>query len=274
MFRRYKPFFRAGAMNCFAYKFQIASWLLITLLEVACLAFLWIGVYKNSTTDVINGFTVKEMLVYMVFINVFGFNVFTANSMETIADEIQTGTISASFTKPVNYRLRLMASTLGLTFAQSVILCLPVLAISYAVFFALGYIVVSSVWTFLANLALFFLSELIAVLLYDGIDYICGLFCFYTTAAWGVSQLKHVIISFLSGGLIPLSFFPSSLSKLVEYSPFSGIAQNPVLILMGRMNYADALAKIGIALGWWMVIEVLAKLFFTVASKKITVQGG
>lgn len=274
MFRRYKPFFRAGAMNCFAYKFQIFVWLIITLLEVACLLFLWIGVFKNSNEPVINGFTMREMLVYMVFINVFGFNVFTNNTFETMVDEIQAGTISASFTKPVSYRLRLMSSTLGLVFAQSLIICFPVLITAYVVFAIIGYVTITSVGALMINVALFLASVIVSVLLCDVIDYVCGVLCFYTTAAWGMSQLKQVIVSFLSGSLIPLAFFPESVSKIAEYSPFSGIAQNPVLILMGRMDVQTALLKLCIAILWWIMLELLAKFLFGVASKKITVQGG
>ena len=48
MFRRYKPFFRAGAMDLMAYKFNIFTWLIVSILEVAVVIFLWISVYKNS----------------------------------------------------------------------------------------------------------------------------------------------------------------------------------------------------------------------------------
>jgi len=70
MFRRYKPFFRTGAMNLLAYKFQMIMWLVISALQVACIFFLWDGVYKSSTTEVINGYTFEQMIVYMAFVNV------------------------------------------------------------------------------------------------------------------------------------------------------------------------------------------------------------
>ena len=65
MFKRYKPFFKAGSMDMMAFKFNIFSWLIVSALQVACLVFLWIAVYNNSTNgmdSIINGFTFKDMI--------------------------------------------------------------------------------------------------------------------------------------------------------------------------------------------------------------------
>lgn len=76
MFKRYKPFFRAGAMDCLAYKSSMFGWVIVSVLEVLSVFFMWIGVYKSSAdgvNSVINGFTFHEMLVYVTFVNVFNF---------------------------------------------------------------------------------------------------------------------------------------------------------------------------------------------------------
>ena len=83
-----------------------------------------------------------------------------------------------------------------------------------------------------------------------------------------------MVIAFLSGSLLPLSFFPKTFGKILSYSPFAGLAQNPVLILMGGMDFLSALKCIGLSLGWWILLELLGKLLFNSASKKVTVQGG
>ena len=101
MFRRYKPFFRTGAMNLLAYKFQMIMWLVISALQVACIFFLWDGVYKSSTTEVINGYTFEQMIVYMAFVNVATFVVLGGDTMWTILREIKNGTVgNISWEKP------------------------------------------------------------------------------------------------------------------------------------------------------------------------------
>lgn len=275
--KKYVPFFKGGAMNLLVYKFNFITWLFITFLEIGCVFFLWSGVYKSSpdgVNSIINGFTFKEILTYSIFINVFNFVSFTGETLWTICDEIQTGTIAMSFVKPISYRKRFIATTLGSTFMSVLILGLPCFVILYVLFYFLGYIVVPSVLMLIVHIILFLVSQLLSVLLMDVINYICGVLCFYTTAAWGMNSMRIVIINFLSGTLIPISFFPKVLKNIVTYSPFSGISQNPVLILLMKLNIVDSLKCILISLVWYVVLELLALLLFNTASKKVTVQGG
>lgn len=277
MLRKYKPFFRAGAMDCLAYKFSMFTWLFVSALEVACIFFLWIGVYKsspNGADSVINGFTFKEMLVYVTFINVFNFVSLSGDTMYFIAEDIKKGTIAMSFVKPISYRLRFTFTNLGSAYMKIFMLGLPCFTIAYVVFALLGYIVITSWWILPLHVLLFLFAQLFAILLFDSIDYIFGVLCFYTTAAWGMNQMKYVVISFLSGSLIPLTFFPEVVGKILNYSPFAGISQNPVFILMLKMDWTEALINLAISFAWLVVLELLGKLLFHVASKKVTVQGG
>ena len=64
--RKYKPFARASAIDVMAYRFNIITWAIVTVAEVACLIFLWLAVYQSSEGGIdssINGFTYKEMIV-------------------------------------------------------------------------------------------------------------------------------------------------------------------------------------------------------------------
>lgn len=277
MFKRYKPFFRAGMLDLLAYKFNMFTWLLVSMLQVACIIFLWIAVYQNSPLgmdSIINGFTFKEMITYLVMINIFGFVSFDGMTLWTINDEIKNGTISMSLTKPISYRLKLLFATLGATSANFVILGIPCFTIAYLVFGLIGFIQIPSIWIFLLHLLLFFIARLMAILISDVLNYIFGILCFYTSSGWGLNQIKDVVVNFLSGTLLPLSFFPGVFKDIVGFLPFSGMAQNPVLIMLMKVDLTESLKLIGLALVWVIVLEVFAKLLFLHASKKITVQGG
>ena len=264
-------------METLAYKFNIFGWLIVSALQVLCLFFLWIGVYRNAEAGVdavINGFTLKEMLVYMAFVNVFNFVTYAGNTMYEVVQDIQKGTIAMSFVKPISYRVRFIFTTLGSMFIKIVLLGLPMFVLLYVVFGVLGYIVITSVWTFLLHLLLFVVAQLLAALLFDCLEYICGVLCFYTTAAWGMDQIKTTITTFLSGTLIPLSFFPDGFKQALNYSPFAGMSQNPVLILMMQNDWLWAIERIALSLVWLIALEGVAWLIFQRASRKVTVQGG
>ena len=277
MFKRYKPFFKAGAMDMMAFRFSIFTWFFVTIFEVAVIIFLWIAVYKNSNDgfdSIINGFSFKDMICYLVIINIFAFVTFDQGTLWTINDEIKNGTISMSFVKPISYRKRFIATTLGYFSVVFFIIEIPFLSIIYLVFYLIGFIEISSIWLFFGYLLLFLIAQVIACLLNDVINYIFGILCFYTSSSFGINQIKSVIISFLSGSLLPLAFFPGVLKEVLGYLPFAGMASNPVMILLMKYSFVDSILFILLSLIWLVVLELFAFLLFKHASKKITVHGG
>ncbi len=275
--KKYIPFFKAGAMSAISYRFSFITWLIVTALEVLCTVFLWVGVYQNASegpNSIINGFSFHEMLCYVVFSSIFRFVSFNGETLWMVHKEVKDGTIAVSFVKPISYRIRFIFTTIGIASIQILLIGIPLFSAAYLTFYLLGYIVVNSFWEFLAHLLLFLLAQWIAILLMDSVDYFCGILTFYTTASWGINAMKNVIIGFLSGSLIPLSFFPAIMGEIIAYSPFAGMVQNPVLILMMKLDYFDAIKVIGISLAWLIILELFAKLLFAKASKKVTVQGG
>ena len=275
MLKRYLPFFRAGAMDLMAFKFAVFSWVIVSIFQVACTIFLWLAVYQNSPDAVINGFTISEMITFQIFINIYTFVTFDNNTGYTINQEIKDGTIAMSFVKPISYRLRFIATNFGSVSMLMLIFGFPFLTIAYVVLGLLGYITINvSVGGFLLYILLFFVAQLLAILLNDAICYIFGILCFYTTAGFGLNQIKMVVVNFLSGTYVPIAFFPGIFKTIASYLPFAGMAQNPILILLMKVDYITALKYIGLSAIWVVILELFAKLLFTHASKKVTVQGG
>lgn len=277
MFKRYKPFFRTGVIDFLAYKFSVFSWLLVTVFEVAIVIFLWIAVYKNSSegvNSIINGFTFKEMITYLVTISIFQFVVMDGETLWVINDEIKKGTISSAFIKPISYRLRFIATTLGSLCIRVLLFGIPLFVIAYIIFYLIDFIEIVSVGLFIVHLLLFIISIFIASLLNDVINYIFGVLCFYTSSGWGINFIKDVIIGFLSGTLLPLTFFPDAFKVIINYLPFAGMAYNPVMIVLMKFDLVESIKVILLSIFWLIILELFAKLLFNRASKKITVQGG
>ena len=196
MLRKYKPFLKAGAMNAFAYKSAIFTWLIISILQIICVVFLWVAVYKNSSDgmdSVINGFTFKEMIVYTVFVNIFGFATLGGDTLFMINEDIKKGTIDLAFTKPISYRVRLMSENLGNLLAVNLMIGIPGFTIAFIVFGLIDFITITPL-SLIISILLFIVAQVIANLLNDTISYICGVLCFYTSSGWGINQAKEVII--------------------------------------------------------------------------------
>ncbi len=273
-FRKYLPFSKSGILDLLVYKGALYTWFFISALSLICAFFLWIAIYRNSPSTSINGFTLKEMLAYTCFINIAGFGVSAGGTHDKISDEIKDGTIAMQLIKPISYRLRFVFITLGNYLGTTIIFTLPLMCVVSIVLHLLNIFVITSIWQFLFRIGLFLIAQLIGCMLYDSINYFFGLCTFYTQASFGMFQLKEVIIRFLSGTMIPLSFFPGWIKKIVAYSPFASIGQNPILILLGKLDYPGIMINLVIAVGWIGCLELINYIFYTKAIKHITIQGG
>lgn len=264
-------------MDMMAYRFNLITWAIVTVAEVACLIFLWLAVYQSSEGGMdasINGFTYKEMISYVVLTTIFGFITFNDDTMWYMNRDIRQGTIGNFLIKPISYRGKFVASNIGAFLMMSLVFGIPLYAAGLGALIGIGFLPVISVWDFIAHFALFLVAGVLACLLNGAISFIFGTLCFYTTAAWGLNSLKTTVISFLSGTLLPIAFFPNVFREIVSYMPFAGMSQNPILILMMKYDYIECAKVILISLAWLIILEVIGKLLFNHAVKLVTVQGG
>jgi ABC-2 type transport system permease protein len=97
---------------------------------------------------------------------------------------------------------------------------------------------------------------------------------FYTTEIWGLGVLLEGMNLFLSGGLVPLVMMPVWLRTIVLSIPFAQALAVPVGLLTGITPLGDAPRVWLIQILWILGMWLLSSLFFRVAVRKITVQGG
>ena len=277
MLKKYKPFLRAGAIDTVAYRFNILIWAGITVCQVACLVFLWLAVYRSSAGGMdaeIHGFTYREMIAYVVLTTIFSFVTFNNDTLWNINNDIKKGTVGNYLIKPISYRGKFAAISLGNLATMTVMFGLPFYTAALVTLRSLGFLPDMHFPAFFAHLGLFLAAGLCASLLNDTIAYIFGVLCFYTSSGWGLNSLKTTLISFLSGTLLPLAFFPTGLRELVNWMPFAGMSQNPILILMMKYDLAQSLRSVALTAAWIVALELLAKLLFSRAVRKVTVHGG
>ena len=277
MLKKYKPSLRAGAIDTMAYRFNILIWAVITVCQVACMVFLWLAVYRSSAGGMdaeIHGFTYREMISYVVLTTVFGFVTYNNDTLWNINTDIRKGTIGNYLIKPISYRGKFAATSFGNLLTMTIMFGLPFYTAALVTLRSLGLLPGLTFPGFFAHLGLFLLAGLCASLLNDTIAYIFGVLCFYTSSGWGLNSLKETLVAFLSGTLLPLAFFPAGLRGVLNWMPFAGMSQNPVLILMMKYDLAESLRCVARSAAWIVVLELFAKLLFSHAIRKVTVQGG
>ena len=94
----------------------------------------------------------------------------------------------------------------------------------------------------------------------------------------GIRRLKRAVILLLSGGLLPLTFFPDWWTSISHYLPFEYIRFVPINIYLGKYTFAaagfDNLVVVLLVQVFWVVLLLVAcKLFWRVAFKKFSGAG-
>ncbi|MAE13903.1 hypothetical protein CMO92_05025 [Candidatus Woesearchaeota archaeon] len=222
-----KPHFSdivAGIKISFAYKFDFLIFLITAPINLIIFAYLWTSIFSITGQEVIQGYTLQTMIDYFVLSLIVSLLAWSDVDTWIEIDNIK-GNIIANFLKPVKFIYHNYFFELGLKIVGFCINIIPVLILaipflhlqiySYtATAIALGSLFLASILTFM-------------------LTYIIGLTAFWLKRIQGLRRLKRASLLFLSGGIIPLSFFPVWYTYLSRFLPFEHIRYTPINIYLG-----------------------------------------
>ncbi|MBQ3918540.1 MAG: ABC-2 family transporter protein [Oscillospiraceae bacterium] len=265
IFRKYLTLTRAGIIESMHFRLSMIMMIVGNMLYLALVFFLWKAIYASAGTDVVNGMTFSDTLVYLVLATAL-FNFMEMYTVWEIGRNIQSGKIVLDLLKPMKYRSYLFWSYSGTFVVQFFATFLPTFIV--VVLLTDGAIPIG------INLLYFAVSVVMSVIINYSIDFFVGTICLYTESIWGINIMKQVIVLLLSGATIPLAFFPDWLKNIVYYLPFRSIYDAPLTILLGT---GDIMQTVKILLGqlfWTVLMLVISTLFWKVSLRQITVNGG
>lgn len=125
-----------------------------------------------------------------------------------------------------------------------------------------------------ADLLAFIPAILLALLVSFAFSFCVNLSAFWLLDSSGVILLSNTLLSFFSGFLLPLAFFPPALRAVAELLPFRAISGLPAQIFLGQLRGADLAYALLIQLGWAAALTSLALALQAAAMQKVVVQGG
>ena len=257
---------RAGIME--SLQFRLGTLVIIAgnLLYLIVVYFLWKAIYASAGTDVVNGMTFSDTLIYLVLATAL-FNFMEMYIVWEMGRSIQSGKIALDLLKPMEYRKYLFWSYSGSFVTQFFFTFLPT--------FIVVAIVTHGTIHLGLNLLFFVVSVIMAVSINYSIDFLVGTICLYTESIWGINIMKQVIVMLLSGATIPIAFFPEPLKTIVYYLPFQSIYNAPLTMLLdGASQPQTVLTTLGVQLFWCIAMTILSKLFWHISLRQITVNGG
>lgn len=264
--KKYLTLTRAGIIESLQFRLGTLVIVLGNMLYLIVVYFLWRAIYDSSGTDVVNGMTFSDTLIYLVLATAL-FNFMEMYFVWEMGRNIQSGKIVLDLLKPMKYRSYLFWSYSGSFVTSFLFTFLPTFIVVTAV--------TNGAIPLKINLLYFILSVVMAVIINYSIDFIVGTICLYTESIWGINIMKQVIVTLLSGATIPIAFFPEPLKSIVLYLPFQSIYNAPLTLLLdGSPETEDLLMILGTQIFWCIVMTAASKLFWKVSIRQITVNGG
>lgn len=264
--KKYLSLTRAGIIESLQFRLATVIMVIGNLLYLIVVYFLWKSIYASVDTDVVNGMTFTDTLIYLVLATAL-FNFMEMYTVWEMGRNIQSGKIVLDLLKPMEYRRYLFWSYSGSFVTQFFFTFLPT--------FIVVSVVTRGAVPFGINLLYFVVSVVLAVMINYSIDFIVGTICLYTESIWGINIMKQVIVLLLSGATVPIAFFPEPLKTVVYYLPFQSIYNAPLTLLLdGSPTLETVAATLGTQLLWCVGMTLLGKLFWKLSLRQITVNGG
>ena len=245
--------------------YQLWFWigLVLNIISMAILVYFWRAIYNETST--ISGLGLDQTLTYILL--AFIFMPLTSNDLIwEFGSNLREGTIIHHLLRPINFQGMNYAQMLG-GLVTRLTLQVPMAVVAVLLF---GLRFPTDLATWLA----FLISALLGFTVMFFFNWFLACLTFYTTEIWGLGVLIDGMTFFLSGALVPLVMMPEWVRTIVLSIPFAQALAVPVGLLTGITPLTDAPRVWLIQILWIVGMWTVSTLFFRVAVRKITVQGG
>lgn len=183
---------------------------------------------------------------------------------------VRTGNISYELVRPQNLYFMWYAKIIGTRLAMVTLRCLPLLIITIILPTPFKISLPASINSFI----LFLISLIVGTILVTSITTLYPIIMLTTMNEKGFLNLFVTLADLLSGGVIPLPFFPKFLRTISLFLPFQYISDLPFRIYVGNISIQNGIIGIIIQFFWILVTMSIGYLLMQKSLKRVCVQGG
>ncbi len=187
-----------------------------------------------------------------------------------IFDCIVDGNVAYELCRPVHIYDMWFARSMASRLSRVVLRCIPILMVAPLLPKPYGISLPPSGGQFLVFLLTLALSFLVSVSFYMWIYVLT----FYTVSPMGLRLMVGSVVEFLSGGGIPLPFFPEKIQRFLELLPFASMQNVPLRVYSGSMTPAQTQQAILLQLFWLFALVIAGRYMCSRAVRHVTLQGG
>ena len=184
-----------------------------------------------------------------------------------VALRVRSGDVATDLQRPVDFQLLWLAQDLGRALYHALYRGVPPFIVGALVFDVL---VPGDALTWLA----FLVSVALAVCASFAFRFLVNLGAFWLLDYRGVGSLGMIAMSFLSGMIIPLAFFPDALEAIAWALPFAAMVQAPIEVFLGHVEGWTLAGLLALQAAWTLVLLAAGRAVFAAGTRKLVLQGG
>lgn len=266
MVQRYLHRLKMGYITSFAFRAELILWLLLDTVPVLIVLLVWTSIYQNHTE--ISGYSVTNILNYYTLVLLIDST--TSSHFEQYrVEQIRLGKIDHFFTRPLSYIQEIfLGHVSGKLFYFTI--SLP--------FFALVLSLLSQFLPLaLPELTIVNVTQFLGLMLYTfSVEFLIGLIIvmlgFWFEGSQGLEHFKWMIVTLLSGWMIPIEMMPLWLRSITEALPFKYMYTVPIQVIQSQQSLI--LIDVMIMLGFLGLLIFCSKVIWYKARLKYTSAGG
>jgi ABC-2 type transport system permease protein len=187
-----------------------------------------------------------------------------------IYSSLESGSIAYELVRPMSLYGRWFCQSAANRISFTLINCAPALLIAFLMPEPYRMSLPPDTGMFL----LFLLSTVLALGVVVAFAMLMYISLFYTLSQRGIKIIVTAMTGFLSGGVIPLPFFPAPVLSVVKWLPFAAMQNMPLRIYSGSIMGAEAYWGIAFQAVWLAVLLIIGRTTMRRALEKVIVQGG
>ncbi|MDO9695015.1 MAG: ABC-2 family transporter protein [Candidatus Latescibacteria bacterium] len=266
----YLQFVRLAFLKMLAYRLRYYTGVVSYTVFVAGNYFLFSAIYASRPEGAeaarLGGLTLAQMIAYVILS--WAGRSFTFNNIDrTLSWQVSKGEIAVQLIKPLHVQTMMLSEAMGEAAFRFLLFTLPILVVVIPLFgLAPPPHPALYGWTLL--------SFLLALVVNAQINFLVGCLAFYLKNVSGVVRAKMIMMEFLTGVLVPFTFFPGWVQTVVAWLPFQAVSYVPVMIYLGQRPGASLADALLLQAAWALGLSVLGRWFWNRSVRHVTLQGG
>jgi ABC-2 type transport system permease protein len=266
----YATFIRLAFLKYLAYRLRYYTGVISYTVFVAGHYYLYTALFASRMADgagtEIGGLTIQEMITYIA-VGWIGRSFYFNNISRELSRMVTQGEIAMQLIKPFHLQTVMLFEVIGEAGFRLILFTLPISVVVVPLFGIAG----PPHW-WLAPVTVF--SFALSLVVYSQLNFLVGCLAFYMKNIQGVLRAQMVSMDFLTGVVVPFTFFPGWFQTLVGWLPFQAIGYIPVTIYLGKRAGAEVWQGLALQALWAVVLFVAGRLAWRHAVSRVIVQGG